>query len=87
MDFTSTEWGALCDLVRMLESRFEVTWISTVYILLSLQVISNCIGGVIVFSVLNSIAVDRRFESWSGKIKDNKIVICCFSTKHASLKS
>jgi hypothetical protein len=42
-----------------------VTWISTVYILLSLQVISNCIGGVIVFSVLNSIAVDRRFESWS----------------------
>ena len=62
-----------------------VTWICTVYILLSLQVTSNCIGGVIVFSVLNSSAVDRRFESRLGKIKDNEMVICCFSTKHESL--
>jgi hypothetical protein len=32
-------------------------------------------------SVLSLSAVDRGFESRSGKTKDYKIGICCFSTK------
>jgi hypothetical protein len=36
-------------------------------------------------SVLNSSAVDRGFEPWSGQIKDYKIGICCFSAKHTAL--
>ena len=38
-------------------------------------------------SVLASSAVDRRFEPRSGQTKDYNIVICCFSTKHAALRS
>jgi hypothetical protein len=37
-------------------------------------------------SVLVSSAVDRGFESRSGQTKDYKIVICCFSAKHAALR-
>jgi hypothetical protein len=37
-------------------------------------------------SVLASSAVDRRFEPRSGQTKDYKIGICCFSTKHTSLR-
>jgi hypothetical protein len=44
------------------------------------------IGGVMV-SMLASSAVDRGSEPRSGKTKDYKIVICCFSAKHAALKS
>ena len=33
-----------------------------------------------------SSAVDRGFEPRSGKTKDNKIGICCFSAKHAALR-
>jgi len=36
--------------------------------------------------VLASSAVDRGSEPRSGKTKDCKIGICCFSTKHAALK-
>ena len=46
----------------------------------------NCIGEVIV-SVLASSAVGRGFEPLSGQSKDFKIGICCFSAKHASLRS
>ena len=42
-------------------------------------------GGVKV-SVLPSSAVDRGFESPSGKTKDYKIGICCFSAKHAAVR-
>ena len=38
-------------------------------------------------SVLASSAVDRGFEPWSGQTKDYKIDICCFSSKHAALRS
>ena len=38
-------------------------------------------------SVLASIVVDRRFESWSGHTKGYKIGICCFSAKYAALRS
>jgi hypothetical protein len=31
--------------------------------------------------------VDRGFEPWSGQTKDFKIDICCFSAKHAALRS
>jgi hypothetical protein len=31
LDFTSTEWGALCDSVRMLESSFEALQTGLVY--------------------------------------------------------
>jgi hypothetical protein len=38
-------------------------------------------------SVLASSAVDCGFELWSGQTKDFKIGICCFSVKHAALRS
>ena len=38
-------------------------------------------------SVLAWIAVDRRFEPRSGKIKDYTIGMCYFSAKHAALRS
>ena len=43
------------------------------------------IGGAMV-SMHASSAVDRGFEPWSGKTKDYKIGICCFSAKHAALR-
>ena len=45
----------------------------------------NRIGGAMV-SVIDSIAVDRGFDPRSGQIKDYKIGICCFPSKHAALK-
>ena len=44
------------------------------------------IGGVMV-SVLDSSVVDLGFEPWSGQTKDYIIGICCFSAKHAALRS
>jgi hypothetical protein len=38
-------------------------------------------------SVLASIPVDRGFEPRSGQTKDYRINMCCFSAKHASLRS
>ena len=46
---------------------------------------NNHIGGVMV-SVLASSVVDRGFEKRSGQTKDYNIDICCFSSKHASLR-
>ena len=43
------------------------------------------IGGVMV-SLLATSVVDRGFKPWLGQTKDWKIGICCFSTKHATLK-
>jgi hypothetical protein len=37
-------------------------------------------------SVLASSPVDRGFEPRLGQIKDCKIGICCFSTKHTALR-
>jgi hypothetical protein len=37
-------------------------------------------------SVLTSSVVDRVFELRSDQTKDYKIAICCFSTKHATLR-
>ena len=37
-------------------------------------------------SVLASSTVDRGFEPQSGRTKDYKIGICCFSAKHAALR-
>jgi hypothetical protein len=34
-----------------------------------------------------SSAVDRGFEPRSGQTKDYKIGICCFSAKHAAVRS
>ena len=45
----------------------------------------TCFDGVMV-SVLASGVVDRGFEHPSGKPKDYKIGICCFSAKHAALR-
>jgi hypothetical protein len=47
--------------------------------------IINHIGRVVV-SVFASSAVDRRFEPQSGQIKNYKICVCCFSTKHTALR-
>ena len=38
-------------------------------------------------SLLASSAVDRGFDPRSGQTKDYKIGICCFSAKHAALRS
>ena len=46
----------------------------------------NRIGSVTV-SVLTSSVVDRGFEPRLSQIKENKIGICCFSTKHAALRN
>ena len=43
------------------------------------------IGGVMVSSVLASSAVDHGFDPRSGQIKDYKIGMLCFSTKHTTL--
>ena len=43
-------------------------------------------GGVMV-SMLASSEVDRGFEPKSGRTKDCNINICCFSAKHAALRS
>ena len=54
--------------------------------------VSTCVqqknhkGGVMV-SMLASSAVDRGFEHRSGQTKDYKIGICCFSSKHVTLRS
>ena len=37
-------------------------------------------------SVLAPSAVDRGFEPQSGQTKDYKIGMCCFSTKHTTLR-
>jgi hypothetical protein len=39
------------------------------------------------FTMLDSSAVDHKFESPSGQINDCKIGICCFVAKHAVLMS
>ena len=46
----------------------------------------NHIGGVMV-SVLASSEVYFGFEPRSGQTKDYKICICCFSAKHAALRT
>ena len=38
-------------------------------------------------SVLTLSTADRGFEAWSGKTNDYKLGICCFSAKHAALRS
>jgi hypothetical protein len=48
--------------------------------------IYNRIGGVMV-SVLASSGVDSGFEPWSGQNKDYNIGMCCFSAKHAAVRS
>ena len=45
----------------------------------------NRLGGVIV-NVLASSVVNRGFEFRSGKTKDYKIGMCCFSANHAALR-
>ena len=51
-----------------------------------LEQFKNRISGVMV-SVLASCAVDREFEPRLGQTKVYEIGICCFSAKHASLRS
>ena len=50
------------------------------------QTRKSCIG-VVMVGVLAQSAVDRGFEPRQGQTKDYKIGICCFSAKHASLRS
>jgi hypothetical protein len=45
----------------------------------------NRLGGVIV-NVLASSEVNRGFEFRSGKTKDYKIGMCCFTAKHAAVR-
>ena len=43
--------------------------------------------GAAMIRVFTSSAVGRGFELRSGQTKDYKIGICCFSAKHAALRS
>jgi len=38
-------------------------------------------------NMLASSAVDRKFEPWSGQIKNYRIDICCFFVEHSVLRS
>ena len=38
-------------------------------------------------SMLAASVVDHEFEAQSGQTKDGEIGICCFSAKHAALRS
>jgi hypothetical protein len=62
-----------------------VIFVVTIYIRHDHPSIWNHISGVM-DSVFASSAVDRGFEPRSGETKDNKIGICCFSTKASSIK-
>ena len=62
-----------------------VSYVFHVTVVLSIKNVFNNIGCVVV-SVISSIAVGHEFESWSGRSKDYKIGICCFSAKHAALR-
>jgi hypothetical protein len=42
---------------------------------------------IFIFSMLVSSAVDSGFEPRSGQTKDYKIGICCFSAKHAAVRT
>ena len=46
----------------------------------------NRISGIMV-SMLASSAVDSGFEPRSGQTKNYKIGICCFSAKHAAVRT
>ena len=48
--------------------------------------IANILMSKDLVSALTSSAVDRGLDSWSGKTKDNKIGICCFSATHTTLR-
>jgi hypothetical protein len=65
----------------------SVKFISSWYVLYVFNVSCWCnrVGGVMV-SVLASSAVHHGFDPRSGQTKDYKIGICCFSTKHATLR-
>jgi hypothetical protein len=52
---------------------------------LTLSYIKKPHRGVMV-SVLSSSVLDRGFEHRSGQTKDDKIGICCFYAKHATLR-
>jgi hypothetical protein len=41
----------------------------------------------VMVSMFESSVVDCEFEPWSGQTTAYKIGICCFSTKHATLRS
>jgi hypothetical protein len=60
----------------------SVKWIFAIVIS---PIYANRIDSVRV-SMLASSAVDLGFELRSGRIKDSKIGICCFSAKHTLLK-
>jgi hypothetical protein len=50
-----------------------------------IRILNNHINGVMI-SVLASNVVDCGFDPRSGQTKDYNIGICCFSTKHATLR-
>ena len=67
----------------------KVIGVKIIYIYLQSFVASisiDRINGVMV-SMLVSTGVDRGFKPQSGQTTDYEIVICCFSAKHAALRS
>jgi hypothetical protein len=66
-------------------SQFVITVIHISHFNHLLWIYSRIVG--VMVSVLATSAVDRGFEPQSGKTKDYKIGICCFSAKNAALRS
>ena len=65
--------------------KFSLFWLQTAFRLMGIFVICTA-SGIVIVSVFASSAVDHGFEPWSGQMKDYKIGICCFSTKHTALR-
>jgi hypothetical protein len=65
-------------------SKIRTTFVKG-YVHIHLYISLYRIGGVMV-SVIAASVVDRGFEPWSGKTKDYKIGMCCFSAKHVALR-
>ena len=64
---------------KTIDCLFDFTYVNT-------QLVERVYNGGVIVSVLESSVVNRRFELRSGQTKDYKIGICCFFTKHATLR-
>ena len=64
---------------KTIDCLFDFTYVNT-------QLVERVYNGGVIVSVLESSVVNRRFEPRSGQTKDYKIGICCFFTKHATLR-
>ena len=68
-------------------SIFSYMYILYLYIICHLVLSPHCYHPILITTSVSVLAVDRWVESRSGQTKDYEIRICCFSAKHAALRS